>query len=178
MANLDQLTIRAMRAYEIGRLKAATRVAWALVPIALLCLLEAKTRDACSCLAVVLLGVSVWLRWRDRSGSEAVTSGLLAGGIPLLAGLVLARFDIDCGTIATAPACNVLSVLVGVVAGAVIALREAKRRTRFPSVVAAAAVSVLAASLGCLRLGIASVLSVAFGIFVGAAFGRARKRAA
>jgi hypothetical protein len=178
MANLEQLTSRALRAYEIGRLKAASRVAWTLVPVALLCLLEANSRETCGCLGVLLLGVSIWLRWRDRTGFEAVTTGLLAGGIPLLAGLALARFDIDCGTIATARTCNILSAVVGVAAGSVIAVREAKRGTRFPSVVAAAAISVLAASLGCLRLGSASVLSVAFGIAVGAAFGGGRKRPA
>ena len=169
MVNFEQLTVRGVRAYEVGRLRTASRVALVLVPAALVCLLDARTRESCACLAVLLLGLTVWLRWRDRTGFDAVTTGLLAGSIPLVAGLVLSRLDLRCGSLETAPLCTAFSVLVGAAAGVVIAVREARRQGRFVGVAAAASVSVLAASLGCLRLGIASVLSVAIGIAVGGA---------
>lgn len=169
MVNFEQLTVRGLRAYEVGRFRTASRVALVLVPGALVCLLEARTRESCACLAVLLLGLAVWLRWRDRTGFEAVTTGLLAGSIPLVAGLVLSRLGLRCGSIETALPCAGSSVLVGAAAGVVIAVREVRQQGRFVGVAAAAAVSVLAASLGCLRLGLASVLSVGLGTAVGAA---------
>lgn len=175
MVNLEQLTAQGLRAYELGRLRTASRVALALVPAALVCLLEPSGRESCAGLAVLLVGLTIWLRWRDRSGVEAATTGLLAGSLPLVAGIVLSRLNLSCGSASSAPFCTALSVLVGVAAGVVIAVREARQRGRFASVVAAATVSVLAASLGCLRLGVASVLSVALGIAAGAwVAGRAR----
>jgi hypothetical protein len=176
MVNLEQLAAHGLRAYELGRLRTASRVALALVPAAVVCLLEPKGRESCACLAVLLVGLTVWLRWRDRSGFEAATTGLLAGSLPLVAGLVLSRFDLHCGDIERAPLCTALSALVGVAGGVVIAVREVRERGRFASVAAAATISVLAASLGCLRLGIASVLSVALGIAVGAGIGLLREK--
>ena len=97
MVNPEELTARGLRAYEVGRAWKASRVALVLAPAAAFCLLEARGREACACLAVVLLALAIWLRWRDRQGMESVTTGLLAGVPPLLAGLVLDRFDVRCG---------------------------------------------------------------------------------
>lgn len=168
MVNLEELTLRGLRAYEFGRLRTALRVSLVLAPAILLCAFEARTRDACVCVGVALLGLSVWLRWRDRDGFEAVTSGLLAGGIPFVLGLVLARFGVHCSSAESEAFCLGFSGLIGLVAGAVIAAREARRRARALSVATASAICILAASLGCLRLGIASVLAVALGTAVGA----------
>ncbi len=176
MVDFEQLTVRGLRAYEIGRLRTASRVALALAPAALVCLLEARARESCACLAVLLLGFTVWLRWRDRTGFEAVTTGLLAGSLPLVAGLVLSRMDLRCGPAEMAPLCIACSVFVGIGGGIVIAVREARRNGRFWSVVAAAAVAVLAASMGCLRLGIASVVSLVVGVAVGAWAGSRRSQ--
>jgi len=167
MVNLDELTLRGLRAYEFGRLRTALRVALVLTPAVVLCAFEGGPREACVCLGALLFGLSVWLRWRDRDGFEAVSTGLLAGGIPLVAGLVLARLGVRCSS-AESAFCLGFSGLIGLVAGAVIAAREARRRSRVWSVATAVAICILAASLGCLRLGIASVLAVAVGIALGA----------
>ena len=177
MVNLEQLTARGLRAYELGRLCTASRVAIALAPALLVCLLEPRRRETCACLAVLLVGLTVWLRWRNRSGVEAATTGLLAGSLPLLAGMILSRLDLRCGSPDSA-LCSALSALAGIMAGVVVALREARQQGRFGSVAVAAAICVLAASLGCLRLGLASVLSVALGIAAGAWVGSLREKRA
>jgi hypothetical protein len=137
------------------------------VPIAAFCLFEARQRGMCGCMAFALLAVSVWLRWRDRRGTAIVTTGLVAGGIPLLVGLVLARLDVHCETPESAPLCTAFSALIGISAGAFIAAREARGHSRMISCVLAAAIAALGASLGCLRLGTAGALSVVLGITAG-----------
>lgn len=168
MVNLDELSLRGSRAYELGRLRVALRVVLVLAPAVLVCAFETQTREACLCVGVLLLGLSIWLRWRDRSGLEAVSTGLWAGGIPLALGLALGRLGVHCDSEKLSELCLGFSGLVGLVAGAVIAAHEARQRSRAWGVTTAAAISILAATLGCLRLGIASVLAVAAGTMVGA----------
>lgn len=113
-----------LRHYELGRLRMAARVVIVLAPIVALCLLEPIGREACVCCAALLLAVSVWLRFRNRAGVESVSIGLLAGGIPLVAVLVLARLDPGCATAGLVSYCTGFSLLVGAAAGAVVALCE------------------------------------------------------
>ncbi len=171
MVNPEELTWRGLRAYEIGRAWKASRVALVLVPIAALCLLEARGRGSCASLAVVLLGVAVWLRWRDREGTEAVTTGLVAGALPLLLGVVLARFDVRCGFAGGETYCTAGSLLVGTLSGLVIPLRDTRWRRRLGSVVSAGAIAGLAAALGCIRLGVVGVASMVAGIALGSIVG-------
>jgi hypothetical protein len=171
MVNSDDLLARGLRAYELGRFITASRIAIMLVPVAALCLLESEGREACACLAVVLLGSAVWLRFRDREGVDSVTTGLLAGALPLAAGLLLARFDLRCGPAESETSCTVFSVLIGTLAGLVIALRESLWRRRLVSLFAAGAIASLAAALGCVRLGVWGVASVVAGIAAGSLLG-------
>lgn len=165
MVNLEQLRTRGLWAYETGRMRTASRIALMVIPAAAVCLLEARGREACACLSVLLLGVAIWLRWRDRRGADAVATGLLAGSLPLAAGLVLARLGLRCG--AEPSLCVGFSVLVGLGAGALIAVREATRRGRTWSWFTAGTVATLAASIGCIRLGIMGIVGVVLGMVVG-----------
>ena len=178
MVNLDELSLRGLRAYEVGRLRSALRVCLVLAPAVLLCAFEARSREACVCVGVLLLGASIWLRWRDRDGFEAVSTGLWAGGIPYALGLVLGRLGVHCGSEELAAYCWGFSGLFGLVAGAIIAAREARQRSRVSSIATTAAISVLAGTLGCLRLGLASVLAVAVGTVVGVVIRRQGRGAA
>src|SRR6187551_2602454 len=81
MVTRDQLRERALRAYERGRLRTAVRVAWFLVPLTLLCALETGAGEKCVCSGALLLGAALYLRWRDRQGANAVSTGLLAGSL-------------------------------------------------------------------------------------------------
>jgi len=167
MVNLETLTQRSLRHYELGRLRMAARIALVLAPIVAICLLEPIGRETCACCAGLLLVVSIWFRFRSRAGVESVSTGLFAGLVPLAAGLVLTQFDPGCATAGALSYCTGFSLLVGAGAGAVVAFRE--RRSGSPSShwLLAFGVALMTASLGCLRLGVASMLGIALGIVVG-----------
>jgi hypothetical protein len=169
MVSRERLRAQGLWAYETGRLRAALRVAPVLIPAAAVCLLESRGREACACLAVLLIGLAIWLRWKNRRGFEAVTTGLLAGSAPLVAGLALDHFDLQCGLGGGATACTGLAILLGGAAGVFIAFRESKGRRQLWSAVTAAGVAALAASLGCVRLGFVGLASVIAGIAMGMA---------
>lgn len=176
MVSREQLMTEGLRAYEVGRLKRATRVGLVLVPVTLLCLVESRGREACVCVAVALLGGCTWLRWRSRRGFEVVATGLQAGGVPLLAGLAFDRFDVRCGVDEASAFCSVFGVLVGALAGVFIAGQGRDWGGRFGSVLTAGAVAALAAALGCVRLGVIGVASVFGGIALGVALTAAVRR--
>ena len=154
MVSPEELTARSLRAYEAGRFLASLRVALVIVPIAVLCLLEPEGRGTCACLAVVLLGGAVWLRFRDRRGVRAVTTGLLASAIPLASGVLLSHFELRCGLAGGETFCSAVSLLVGLGAGVFVSSREARWGPRLSGLVTAAAITGLAAGLGCVRLGV------------------------
>lgn len=169
MVNLETLTAQSLRHYELGRLRMAARIAIVLVPIVVICLLEPIGREPCACCAGLLLAASIWLRFRNRAGVESVSTGLLAGGIPLAAALLLTRIDPGCATAGLVSYCTGFSLLVGAVGGAVVALRERGRESLSRTWLLAVGVALLTASLGCLRLGIVSMAGVALGMLVGRA---------
>ena len=168
MVNLEELRVRGLRAYETGRVRAASRIVWLVLPVAAVCLIESRGREACVCFTSLLIPLAIWLRWRNRQGTEAVTAGLLAGSFPLVAGLVAARLGLHCGAPDTSSLCTALSLLVGGVAGVFIALREIGFRARALSWFTAGCIAALAAGLGCVRLGVLGVAGVALGIALGA----------
>ena len=168
MVSREQLRIEGLRAYELGRLRSASRIAIVLVPLATVCLFESRGRAACACVAAILLSLCVWLRWRDRRGFEVVTTGLQAGSIPLLAGLALDRLGIECGLAGAASYCTGFAALVGAGAGSYIGVRERHWPGRLGSLCTAGAVAALAAVLGCVRLGLVGVAGVVAGIALGA----------
>ena len=169
MVNLESLRTRGLRAYEAGRVRMSARIAFVLVPLAGLCLLDPRRRNACACLSILLLGLAIWLRWRDRRSAQAVTTGLLTGSLPLAAGVLLSRFDLPCGTAGGAWLCTALSALVALAAGALIAVRQARQRDRLWSCFTATAIATLAACMGCVRLGVFGVGGVVAGMVAGTA---------
>ena len=130
MVNLDQLAARGLRAYELGRLRVAARVGLVLFPASAICLLEDRGRPSCACAAMLLMALSVWLRWRNRRGIQLASTGLAAGSIPLVAGLLLARAGVNCDDAASVRLCTAVSMIAGVGSGVVIAVREARQRAR------------------------------------------------
>lgn len=169
MVNLETLTARSLRHYELGRLRMAARISIVLAPMVAICLLEPVGREACACRAALLLAATVWLRYRSRAGLDSASTGLLAGTIPLAAALALARLDPGCANAAPLSYCTGFSLLVGGAAGVVVAIRERGRAQLSVHWLTAVGVAMLTASLGCVRLGLASVAGVALGILVGRA---------
>jgi hypothetical protein len=134
---------RSLRAYEIGRILTALRVALVVIPIATLCLIERTGREACACLTFILLASAVWLRWRNRRGMDSVNTGLAAGSLPLLAGIVFDRLDLRCGLAGLESFCTTFAVLLGTGAGAMISVTQSRLEARASSVLTAGAVAGL-----------------------------------
>lgn len=167
MVNRELLKERGLRAYELGRVRGAARAAWLLVPLATACALVTGAGEKCACLGVLLLAAAVALRWRSRQGAEGVAVGLLAGVVPLVAGLVVARMDPGCVGAPLLSPCAVLCFATGLPAGVWLGLRAARGRLDALSRTAAVVVAVLAASLGCVGLGAAGVVGAALGLMLG-----------
>jgi hypothetical protein len=178
MATTEELTVRGLRAYEVGRLLTALRVALVVVPVAAVCLVERTGREACGCLAFILLATVVWLRWRNRRGMDAVQAGLVAASLPLAVGLLFDRLGLRCGFAGAESFCTTFAVLLGTAAGVMISLTQSRLGARTSSVLTAAAVAGLAAALGCVRLGALGVTSMLVGIVLGAVAGAAGVRRA
>jgi hypothetical protein len=178
MVNREQLKKEALRAYEVGRLRSAARAAWVLVPATVVCAVGTGAGERCACLGVLLLTVAIFLRWRDRRGAENVSNGLLAGSLPMLAGLVVGRLSPGCAGAPLFSVCTGACLGFGILAGVWLGLRTARGTAGVPSWLAAAGVSILAASLGCVGLGVAGVAGVAVSLLVGTASGMAAVRTA
>lgn len=170
MVDLEQLKSRGLRVYELGRFKAATRIACLILPIAVLCYFFCPEKEICVCLSALLLGLVVWLRWRNRQGVEDVTTGLLAGGVPLVVGLLLVGVAPECCSDSFLSFNNVWCSLVSVVSGLWIAFRI--RHAPGERWLAASMVAILAGSLGCLTFGVFGIAGVTLGVVVGCSAGK------
>ncbi|MFZ5894657.1 MAG: hypothetical protein ACOY0T_26580 [Myxococcota bacterium] len=177
MEKLEQLTKRSLRAYRVGRLRMAATIALALLPLSAVCLQNPAFREQSACCAALLLAAAIWFRFRDRRGVEAVSRGLWAGAVPLAAALVLAKLDPSCARAGLLSYCTAFSILGGGFAGLLGALRASGGRSVRDDWFATASIALLVASLGCLRLGVASVVGAGVGIVLGSAVARLERRA-
>jgi hypothetical protein len=173
MVSREQLKRGGLRAYEIGRLGVAARAAWVLVPTALVCAFETGASETCLCIGVLLLGASIFLRWLDRRGVAAVRDGLLAGALPLVAGLIIARVAPSCANAPLLSICTAVCLGLGIPSGAWLGARLAKGTAPAFTSLAAGGIAILAASLGCAGLGPAGLAGAAVGVCVGTASARA-----
>ena len=97
---------------------------------------------------------------------------LVAGALPLLLSIALARFGVRCGFAGGETYCTAGSLLVGTLSGLVIPFRDARWQRRLGSVVSAGAIAGLAAALGCVRLGVVGEASMVAGLVLGSILGR------
>ena len=167
MVNRDHLRRVGLRSYELGRLRSASRAAWLLVPVGLLCAVWTGAHERCACAATLLLTLSVYLRWRDRQGNDSVRQGLQAGALPLANGLLVARLAPECATAPLVSWCTALSIGFGAPAGLWLGYRLVTGQQHLGAWCAGGGVAVLAASLGCMGLGVAGLLGVSAGLLLG-----------
>lgn len=174
MVDLERLTQRASRAYEIGRLRMAALIVIVLAPICIVCVVLSGAREECACLGALLMIAAVVLRWRSAQGVSAVTSGLVAGAVPLALGLAIAGFKCPPEL---AFACAIGCGVAGLVAGAVVGVRAVRRKMRAVDWLVSSAVALLAASVGCVGVetGVAGVtIGLVGGVLATASIGRLR----
>lgn len=167
MVSRERLRSQGLRSYELGRLRAASRAAWLLIPVGLFCALWTGAHERCACAGALLLASSIYLRWRDRAGGDSVRRGLQAGALPLAIGLLVARFAPECANAPVLSWCSALSVAFGTPAGLWLGYRLSGAGASLGAWCAGGGVAILAASLGCVGLGIAGLLGVSAGLVLG-----------
>jgi DNA-directed RNA polymerase specialized sigma24 family protein len=164
-----RLEARAGRAYELGRLRAALRLAPLVLAAAGAAIVCGRPLAVTCALAVALLLLSVGLAYAGGSAGRAVSPGLLAGAAPLAAPLLMATVGHACfGPVCASlglPAC----ILGGSLAGVFLARTTARRDADLLFVLAALAVAAMTGSLGCTIAGVAGVLGMLAGVVVGGA---------
>jgi hypothetical protein len=150
---------RAQRAYELGRLKFATKVLVYVVPMVLLASWSNTTSMAWNVAIGGALGIlTVGLLWRGEAHGRAVSTGLVSGAIPLLVPLVMQATGNCCIAGACSTLCLPLCTGAGLAAGIIVGMRAASERQapgRFA--LSAIGVAALTGALGCTGMGLAAV---------------------
>jgi len=157
---LETLRARACAAYERGRFVAAARVAWLVVALTGLCARETEEYARCAAVGVLLLAVSVAVRWSQWRGTRAADAGLLGGILPMAVALVLCRFAAAWPPEAAIAACTSAGLMAGVLAG---------RVTLQPT---ALLIAALTAALGCIGIGFGTAVGGGLGVAAGAVVAR------
>ncbi|HJZ89046.1 MAG TPA: hypothetical protein VKN99_27935 [Polyangia bacterium] len=161
------LMAAARRAYEWGRLRAALRAAWLVVPMVAISVAWARHPVASLAAGVALLGLVVVLGWRGGAAGRAVGPGLVAGLAPLTLPLAVRTTGHLCSSTLCMQLCLPACVVGGLISGALLARAAARlERGRPGFMVAAGAIAALAGSLGCALLGLSGVAGMAAGLMV------------
>lgn len=160
MIDLENLAKQARGVAERSRVRMALRVALIVLPLACIPIGGGANAGACACLGLVLLALAALLRWRDRTGRDAVTTGLALGAIPLLAAVGLRACGIECAQLwslgEAEVACFAAGAIAGIAASLLVSRSDGERRKRWLMTLGVAS---LTATLGCVGLGTAGVLS-------------------
>lgn len=160
MVDVEALARRARGVAERSRMRMAIRVAAVVLPLACIPIGAGANAGACVCIGLVLLAVTMLLRWRDRTGRDAVTTGLALGAIPLVAAVGLRACGIECAQFwslgEAEVACFAAGAIAGVAASLLVARGERERRKRW---LLTLGVASLTATLGCAGLGTAGIVS-------------------
>ena len=106
MRDLEQFKRDVRVAYERGRFLTAAQVALVIVPLTMLCAFETRSVVRTGMVGLVLLMLTVALRWRQHHGFSVVSAGLRSGVLPLAAALGLCRFAPSCPPDVTLALCG------------------------------------------------------------------------
>jgi hypothetical protein len=163
----DPRRARARFLYELGRARSAAWTALVVLPFAGVAIFACEGWTLVAILGAALYFLAAVLLFRGQVYGAAVGLGLLAGAAPLLAPLLFRRSGACCIGGACTSGCLVACIAGGIAAGLVIGWFAAKRQER-PGVfwVAAAAVAALTGSLGCVTIGLASVVAMVAALVV------------
>lgn len=158
---------RARRAYELGRLRTALRVALYVVPMTLLSLIGCPRPVVNAILGLALLTATVGLLWRGQTYGRAASAGLLAGAAPMLIPMLVRNGGYCCVGGECWALCMEACIGGGFIAGGIVGMRAMSQHTSRGAFFAAAlAIAALAGSLGCVMSGVAGVLGMTAGMLV------------
>jgi hypothetical protein len=168
--DLARLESRARRAYERARWRQGIASAWPALVLAGLCIGLGGRPIVTVAVAIVLAATIAIAVQRGRHHARAVVPGLLAGALPLLAGLLACRLPHVCGGGACLEFCAPLCLGAGAVAGLSLVVRSRRvERANAPSLGVATVVALLTGALGCFFVGIGGLAGMALGLSLGAA---------
>lgn len=157
----DSARARARFLYELGRARSAAGTALVVVPFAAVAIFVWEASPAIVGLGAALYLLASALLFRGQVYGAAVGLGLAAGAVPLVAPLLFRESGACCVGGACWPGCMVACAASGVAAGLFVGWSAAKRPERPGTFwVAAATVAALTGSLGCVTMGLTSVLSM------------------
>lgn len=164
MGTIDRAALarRARQAYELGRLRRALRVLGIVAPLTALSLLVCAVPQASVIIGTALAVTSVGLLWRGEDWGRSVAPGLKAGVAAFLLPVTFHAFGYCCRLDIETALCLGSGIAAGLAVG-VTGMRQAAER-RVTHLVGAGVVAALAASLGCLALGVGGALGVAGGV--------------
>ncbi len=161
--------LRARRAYELGRLRRASRAALIVLPMIGLSLVACSSTELSLGAGAALLLVAIGLGWRGQAYGRAVVPGLLAGSVPLVLPLLLRGGAYCCIGGGCWSVCMVGCIGGGLVAGASVGLAAAAERERAERAIfllGAATLAGLAGVLGCAIVGAAGIAGMVSAIVV------------
>lgn len=179
MVDLEALGRRARRAAEWGRLRSASNIAAAVLPMVLMAALISPNPGAVVPIGIALLVATITLGWWSAEGTRAARSGLKVGAIPMTVGLFTIAVEGWCDPGRAVTLCGLGCLLAGVLAGGASAWYAV--RTESPSRLRTwgkiGLVASLTTALGCVGLGVGSALAVLAAMAAGAALAWAPTRA-
>ena len=165
MESPDQLAAKARRTYELGRIRMVAKGLLPLVPV--LVIAAALGRGSASLLLAVPLAVlCAGLLYYGRGLQHAVRPGLIAGAIPMIA--AMSTMMCAAGSRECAHWCVLTCAGSGLIVGAWLGIAVLARR-RSAIGVAAVIVATLTAAMGCLPIGLGTLLGALAGLATGLA---------
>ena len=164
MDSPEQLAHRARRAYELGRLRMVARGLSPLVPILLVAIALGRGSPSLL-LAIPLAALCGALLHHGRGLQHAVRPGLIAGTIPMAAAMST-MLCLD-GSRGCAHWCALTCTASGLIVGAWLGTSIARHRTALG--LAAVAIASLTAAIGCLPIGLGTLLGALAGLVTGLA---------
>ena len=156
--NSDQIKLQAKKAYERGRLIAASKYLWFVLPVVLIALCTCGSAELPLIIGCALAVAVVALKWRGEEYGSSVGPGLLAGAVAFSIPLVLHILELCCHSNLEVFFCTLSGILGGIILG--IQISKSKRPHKIRTLGFAILVAALTATLGCLSLGVGATLGL------------------
>jgi hypothetical protein len=170
--DLAQLEARARGAYERGRWRVGIASAWPSLVLAGLCISLGGQPIATFGIALVLAATIALAVQRGRHYARAVVPGLLAGALPMLAGLLACRVPHVCAGPTCMEFCAPLCLGAGALAGLALVVRKHRAgNAGVSSLWVATVIALLTGALGCFFIGLGGLGGMALGLSLGSAVG-------
>ena len=163
MPELPVVRAGARRAYEKGRLIAASRAGLVVVPLTLLCARLTDAPGRCAVTGAGLLAAAVAVRWRQFRGVAIVDSGIATGMVPMAAAIVLCRFAVAWSGSAAIAICTA----AGFVAGGLVGRMALDDESPSLASITGSLIAGLTAALGCVGIGLGTAAGAAAGVVLG-----------